>query len=78
MVTHCIKVTRLGDSQMILFALGVLLGAGCLAVYNEMYTRWLYNDVKRRAKACGIDEDRMKAAVIKITQEKIEAGWNGK
>jgi len=63
---------------MILFAFGVLLGAGCLAVYNEMYTRWLYNDVKRRAKACGIDEDRMKAAVIKITQEKIEAGWNGK
>ena len=63
---------------MILFALGVLLGAGCLAVYNEMYTRWLYNDVKRRAKAHGIDEDRMRAAVIKITQEKIEAGWNGK
>jgi hypothetical protein len=29
-------------------------------------------------RACGIDEDRMKAAVIKITQEKIEAGWNGK
>jgi len=63
---------------MILFTLGVLLGAGCLAVWSEMYTRWLYNDVKRRAKAHGIDEDRMKAAVIKITQEKIEAGWNGK
>ena len=63
---------------MILFTIGVLLGAGCLAVYNELYTRWLYNDVKRRAKAHGIDEDKMKAAVIRITQEKIEAGWNGK
>ena len=63
---------------MILFALGVLLGAGCLAVYNEMYTKWLYNDVKKRAKAYGISEERMRAAVIKITQEKIEAGWNGK
>ena len=54
---------------MILFALGVLLGAGCLAVYNEMCTKWLYNDVKRRAKAHGISEERMRAAVIKITQE---------
>jgi hypothetical protein len=63
---------------MIPFAIGVLLGAGCLAVYNELYTRWLYADVKKQAKAHGIDEDRMRAAVIKITQEKIEAGWNGK
>ena len=63
---------------MIPFAIGTLVGAGCVVVWSEMYTRWLYNDVKRRAKACGIDEDRMKAAVIRITQEKIEAGWNGK
>jgi len=41
---------------MILFALGVLLGAGCLAVYNEMYTRWLYADVKRLAKEQGISD----------------------
>jgi len=59
---------------MITFALGILLGAGCLAVYNEMYTRWLYQDVKRRAKQQGISEEKMRAAVIKVTQEKIEAG----
>lgn len=46
---------------MILFALGVLLGAGCLAVYNEMYTRWLYKDVKRRAKKQGISDEKMRA-----------------
>ena len=68
----------MGRNQMIPFAIGALVGAGCVVVWSEMYTRWLYNDVKRRAKACGIDEDRMKAAVIRITQEKIEAGWNGK
>jgi hypothetical protein len=59
---------------MITFALGILLGAGCLAVYNEMYTRWLYADVKRRAKQQGISEEKMRAAIIKATQEKIEAG----
>ena len=59
---------------MIIFALGILLGAGCLAVYNEMYTRWLYADVKRRAKQQGISEEKMRAAIIKVTQEKIEAG----
>ena len=59
---------------MIIFALGILLGAGCLAVYNEMYTRWLYADVKRRAKQQGISEEQMRAAIIKATQEKIEAG----
>ena len=68
----------MGRNQMIPFAIGTLVGAGCVVVWSEMYTRWLYNDVKRRAKAHGIDEDRMRAAVIKITQEKIEAGWNGK
>ena len=59
---------------MMTFALGILLGAGCLAVYNEMYTRWLYNDVKKRAKQQGISEEKMRAAIIKVTQEKIEAG----
>lgn len=56
-----------------LFALGVLLGAGCLAVYNEMYTRWLYKDVKRRAKAQGITHDQMRDALIWATKEEIEA-----
>ncbi len=26
---------------MIPFAIGALVGAGCLAVYNELYIRWL-------------------------------------
>jgi hypothetical protein len=58
---------------MILFALGVLLGAGCLAVWSEMYTRWLYADVKRRAKQQGITERQMKDALIWATKEEIEA-----
>lgn len=72
MAIRCIKATRLGNSQMILFALGVLLGAGCLAVYNEMYTRWLYKDVKRRAKQQGITDNQMRDALIWATKEEIE------
>ena len=56
---------------MILFALGVLLGAGCLAVYNEMYTRWLYNDVKKRAKAQGMSNDKLRAAMLWATSAEI-------
>ncbi len=63
---------------MILFALGVMLGAGCLAVYNEMYTRWLYKDVKRRAKQQGITERQMKDALVWATKEEIEANLIGK
>jgi len=63
---------------MILFTLGVLLGAGCLAVYNEMYIHWLYKDVKRRAKQQGITDNQMRDALIWATKEEIEAGWNGK
>ena len=63
---------------MILFALGVLLGAGCLAVWSEMYTRWLYKDVKRRAKKQGISERQMKDALIWATKEEVEANLNGK
>ncbi len=61
---------------MIIFALGILLGAGCLAVYNELYTRWLYNDVKRRAKQQGISERQMKDALIWATEKEIEANLN--
>jgi len=57
---------------LITFALGILLGAGCLAVYNEMYTRWLYADVKRRAKRQGITDKQMKDALIWATTEEIE------
>jgi len=62
---------------MILFTLGVLLGAGCLAVWSEMYTRWLYNDVKRRAKQQGITDNQMRDALIWATKEEIEANLNG-
>jgi hypothetical protein len=56
---------------MILFVLGVLLGAGCLAVYNEMYTRWLYADVKKRAKAQGMSNDKLRAAMLWATSAEI-------
>ena len=63
---------------MITFALGILLGAGCLAVYNEMYTRWLYADVKRRAKQQGITERQMKDALVRAATENIEESLDGK
>jgi len=63
---------------MIAFALGILLGAGCLAVYNEMYTRWLYADVKRRAKQQGISERQMKDALVWAATEEIEESLIGK
>ena len=62
---------------MILFALGVLLGAGCLAVWSEMYTRWLYADVKRRAKKQNISDAEMRAALVWATTEEIEANLDG-
>jgi hypothetical protein len=58
------------------FALGALVGAGCLAVYNEMYTRWLYADVKRRAKQQGISERQMKDALVWAATEEIEESLN--
>ena len=61
----------MGRNQMILFALGVLLGAGCVVVYNEMYTRWLYNDVKKRAKAQGMSKDKLRAAMLWATSAEI-------
>ena len=61
----------MGGNQVILFALGVLLGAGCLAVYNEMYMRWLYNDVKKRAKAQGMSKDKLRAAMLWATSAEI-------
>ena len=49
---------------MIPFAIGALVGAGCLALYNELYNRWLYNDVKKRAKAQGYSKENMRAAML--------------
>ena len=63
---------------MILFALGVLLGAGCLAVWSEMYTRWLYADVKRRAKQQGISDRQMKDALVWAATEEIEESLDGR
>jgi hypothetical protein len=63
---------------MILFALGVLLGAGCLAVWSEMYTRWLYVDVKRRAKAQGITDCQMRDALLWAATENIEESLDGR
>mgnify|MGYP000921526812 CR=1 FL=1 len=63
---------------MITFALGILMGAGCLVIYNEMYTRWLYADVKRRAKQQGISDRQMKDALVWATKEEIEAKLIGK
>jgi hypothetical protein len=56
---------------MILFALGVLIGATGLFVYNELYTRWLYNDVKKRAKAQGMSKDKLRAAMLWATSAEI-------
>jgi hypothetical protein len=57
---------------MIPFALGALVGVGCVVVWSEMYTRWLYKDVKRRAKRQGITDQQMKDALIWATTEEIE------
>ena len=63
---------------MILFALGVLLGAGCLAVWLELYTRWMYNDVKKRAKAQGMSKDKLRAAMLWATSAEIRKNIDGK
>ena len=63
---------------MIPFALGALVGAGCVVVWSEMYTRWLYADVKRRAKQQGISDRQMKDALVWATKEEIEANLIGK
>ena len=67
----------MGRNQMIPFVLGVLLGAGCLAVGSELYTRWLYNDVKRRAKKQGISDEKMRAALMWATSAEIGKNLDG-
>ena len=61
----------MGRKQMIPFAIGAVVGAGCLAVYNELYTRWLYADVKKRAKAQGISKEKLRAAMLWATSAEI-------
>jgi hypothetical protein len=57
---------------MIPFALGALWGAGFMVVWSEMYTRWLYKDVKRRAKRQGITDQQMRDALLWAATEEIE------
>jgi len=61
----------MGRSQMITFAIGALVGAGCVVVWSEMYTRWLYNDVKKRAKAQGMSKDKLRAAMLWATSAEL-------
>jgi hypothetical protein len=56
---------------MIPFAIGALVGAGCVAIWSELYTRWLYNDVKRRAKDQGISKDKLRAAMLWATSAEL-------
>jgi hypothetical protein len=42
-------------------------------VWSELYTRWLYADVKRRAKRQGITDQQMRDALLWATTEEIEA-----
>ena len=68
----------MGRNQMITFTIGALVGAGCLAVWSEMYTRWLYKDVKRRAKAQGITDQQMRDALLWAATENIEDSLDGR
>ncbi len=43
-----------------------------MVVWSEMYTRWLYKDVKRRAKRQGITDQQMKDALLWAATENIE------
>jgi hypothetical protein len=60
------------------FAIGALVGAGCVAVWSEMYTRWLYKDVKRRAKQQGISDRQMRDALLWAATEEIEESLDGR
>ena len=68
----------MGRNQMIPFAIGALVGAGCVAIWSELYTRWLYADVKRRAKQQGITDRQMKDALVWAAKENIEESLHGR
>ena len=67
----------MGGNRMIPFAIGALVGAGCMIVWSEIYTRWLYKDVKRRAKAQGITDQQMRDALLWAATENIEESLDG-
>jgi hypothetical protein len=56
---------------MIPFAIGALVGAGCVAIGSELYTRWLYADVKKQAKKQGISKEKMRAAMLWATSAEL-------
>ena len=63
---------------MIPFTIGTLVGAGCVVVWSELYTRWLYKDVKRRAKKQGISDEKMRAALMWATSAEIGKNLDGR
>ena len=67
----------MGRNQMIPFAIGALVGAGCVVVWSELYTRWMYADVKKRAKRQGITDQQMRDALLWAATENIEANLDG-
>ena len=67
----------MGRNEMIPFAIGALVGAGCVVVWSELYTRWLYKDVKRMAKRQGITDQQMRDALLWAATENIEANLDG-
>jgi hypothetical protein len=67
----------MGRDQMIPFAIGALVGAGCVVVWSKLYTRWLYADVKRRAKRQGITDQQMRDALLWAATENIEESLDG-
>jgi hypothetical protein len=54
------------------FAIGTLVGAGCVVVWSELYTRWLYKDVKKMARKQGVSEQQMRDALIWETAKEID------
>jgi hypothetical protein len=42
-----------------------------VVVWSELYTRWMYNDVKKMAKAQGISKEKMRAAMLWATSAEI-------
>lgn len=62
---------------MFIFMLGAVLGIGCVAVYNEMYSRWMYRDLLKRSKKLGISEDDMKVLFMSAVCERVERNFDG-
>jgi hypothetical protein len=62
---------------MFIFIAGALFGTGCVALYNELYTRWLYHDVLKRTAKLGISEEKMKKAIMDAACDAVERNLYG-